>query len=442
MGWRWAVERNRQAQIEQSLESLFRFYEIQGWFLEGAEAFQRAAAMLEPECALMETSSEGTIVPASCLLYGRVLYRQAWFQTRLGLYEQVEEQFQKSLWLLRQGGARLRREVASCSIYFGTSFTIKREHAKAVSPLQESLALYNELGDPWGSGLALASLGIAAIGLGQFEEAEQVSQESLIRFSQIGERRTHIFAMNNLARLATLQGNYPQAERWHLEQLKLRADLDDRTGMAFTLNCLGETARLQDRPDQARQYYQQSLTLAKEIGLRSTQCYALWGLGNLAERLGHYAEAKRFFQESSTISKRNWRSEYNPAGPGWAYLGLGELQEAMIYFRDSLDFALRNQVAPLALDALTGTAYLLVQAGKLEQALERLALVQSHSASPQETKERAAKLHKELIAELPPDVVAAAEARGKVRTLEAVVGEILAEKSQDYSSNYRDVERG
>jgi tetratricopeptide (TPR) repeat protein len=239
--------------------------------------------------------------------------------------------------------------------------------------------------------------------------------------------------MNNLARLATLQGNYPQAERWHLEQLKLRADLDDRTGMAFTLNCLGETARLQDRPDQARQYYQQSLTLAKEIGLRSTQSYALWGLGNLAERLGHYAEAKRFFQESSTISKRNWRSEYNPAGPGWAYLGLGELQEAMTYFQDSLDFALQNQVAPLALDALTGTAYFLAWAGKLEQALERLALVQSHSASTQEIKDRAARLHDQLIAELPPDVVAAAKARGKARTLEAVVGEILAEKPQDYT---------
>ena len=57
---------------------------------------------------------------------------------------------------------------------------------------------------------------------------------------------------------------------------------------------------------------------------------------------------------------------------------------------------------------------------------ELLALVQHHSASTQETKDRAAKLQDELIAELPPEVVAAAKARGKERTFESVATEILA----------------
>src|SRR5262245_40287441 len=86
---------------------------------------------------------------------------------------------------------------------------------------------------------------------------------------------------------------------------------------------------------------------------------------------------------------------------------------------------------PLALDALTGTAYLLAQAGKPEQALELLALVQYHPASTQETKDRAVKLHDELIAGLPPEAVDAAKTRGKERSLEVVVAEILAGETQD-----------
>jgi tetratricopeptide (TPR) repeat protein len=334
------------------------------------------------EAQQVETSSERTVVPESCILYGRVLFRQAWFQARLGLYERTEEQFQKSLWLLQRAGDSLRREVAFCLLLFGTSFTQRGEGVKAVSPLQEGRAIDNEIGDSWGSGLALLCLGQAVFALGQFEEAERLSQESITLSSQIGERRYIIYTISTLGRIAIVQGNYPQAERWHQECLKRRADLSDRVGLAFTLNDLGDTARLQGRLDQARQYYQQSLTLAKEIGLRQVQNQVLWKLGSLAERLGHYAEAKHLFQESSAAYEGKYVTTINPAGPGWAHLGLGEVQEAATYFRNALDLALHKQAAPLALDALTGTAYLLAQAGKLEQALELLTLVQYHQPAP------------------------------------------------------------
>lgn len=426
LAWRWAVEHNRQTEIEQSMESLLHFYEIQGWFLEGEEVFRRAATMLEVQCALQETSSGRTVMPESCLLYGRVLYRQTWFRNRLGLYERLEEQFQKSLWLLRRADDRMRQELAVCLLAFGMSFIHRREGAKAVSLLQESLTIYKEIGDLWGGGVALLCLGQAVVTLGQFEEAERLSQESVVLLSQIGERRYIIHAMSTLGRLAALQGNYPQAERWHQECLEWRIELDDRVGIAYTLNDLADTARRQGRSDQARQYYQQSLTLAKEIGLRQVQNQVLWELGSLAEKQGHYAEAKRFFQESLAAYEGRYITVNNPAGPGWAHLGLGELQEATTYFRNALHSALQNQAATLALDALTGIAYLLAQAGKPEQALELLGLVQYHPASTQETKDRAAKLHDKLISELPPEAVAAARVWEKQRTLEAVAAEILA----------------
>jgi hypothetical protein len=62
---------------------------------------------------------------------------------------------------------------------------------------------------------------------------------------------------------------------------------------------------------------------------------------------------------------------------------------------------------------------------KLEKALEILALVVHHRATWQVYRDKATHLLAELEAELPPEVVAAAQERGKTRKLEEVVAEIL-----------------
>jgi hypothetical protein len=58
-----------------------------------------------------------------------------------------------------------------------------------------------------------------------------------------------------------------------------------------------------------------------------------------------------------------------------------------------------------------------------EGALELLALILCHPASWPWAKDRAAPLVAQLEAELPPDVVAAAQERGRARDLEVTVAE-------------------
>ena len=82
---------------------------------------------------------------------------------------------------------------------------------------------------------------------------------------------------------------------------------------------------------------------------------------------------------------------------------------------------------PFVLLTLVGIATLLAAEGEKERALELLALVLHHPLSWQWTKDRAAPLVAELEAELSPEVVAAAQARGQARDLEATVAELLVE---------------
>jgi hypothetical protein len=98
---------------------------------------------------------------------------------------------------------------------------------------------------------------------------------------------------------------------------------------------------------------------------------------------------------------------------------------------------MNGQLFPFALQALVPWTALLAKeedlpaednpagSSKKEQAIEILALVIHHPATLGLSKDKAARLLGELEAELPPEVVAAAQERGKTRQLEEVVGEIL-----------------
>ncbi len=85
----------------------------------------------------------------------------------------------------------------------------------------------------------------------------------------------------------------------------------------------------------------------------------------------------------------------------------------------------------MALNALVGWATWLSASesedSAQKQAVELLALVLYHPASEQETKGRANRLLDKLGFSLPPELVAAAQERGKARDLWVTAGELLAE---------------
>jgi hypothetical protein len=166
--------------------------------------------------------------------------------------------------------------------------------------------------------------------------------------------------------------------------------------------------------------------MAEEMGNRTQAGVALWGLSTLAEMRGDYAEARRLAQES----RGYFQTYLGDLCLGWAALGSGDHQAAETYFYRVVQPASEAQWVPVVLEAVAGLAHLLATTGEPERAVELLALVLVHTASEQECKDRAARLQAELAAELPPEVVEAAQERGRARDLDATVGELLFESGQ------------
>ena len=71
---------------------------------------------------------------------------------------------------------------------------------------------------------------------------------------------------------------------------------------------------------------------------------------------------------------------------------------------------------------------LAAQKGETEQALEPSAFILHHPAAEQQIKDRLTPLQNEILSQLDPDRVAAAQAREKERQLDDIVADILHDK--------------
>ena len=427
LAWRWAVEHDQWAELTAAIESLWLFYEIQGWFLEGNDAFARLVARLRQHLEQPAVAETAAPPEETRPMLGVALAHQGWFQVRLGLRQQVGATGQESLAILKTVRHRTQQERALSLYFLSVLARFREQYDAARNLLHESLVLFDRVGDHWSSARVLMALGQTARWLGQYEEAEQHSQRSIAIFEAMGEQRWIVYSISTLGRVAMARGQYARAETLHQECLQRRRALGDRPGMSFTLEDLGDVARLQGQPRQAQEYYEQSLTLAKDTGNRTEVAYALWGLGKLAEIRGDFEEAQQLAQQSKDF----WQTYRSDLYLGWAVLGSGDYQAAELYFHGVLKLATEAQRLPLVLEALSGFAHLSARTGEPERAMELLTLILDHPASAQEWKDRAARLQAELTTELPLELVGAAQERGRARGLDAMVAELLSESGQE-----------
>ena len=425
--WRWAIERGNYSEIKHALESFRIYFEAQGWFLEGTILLDGLVAQLEPQSTLVEGTDPVDIssgVSSNLLAQAQSIH--IWFRHNLGQqHAPTEEIFQKSIAILRSGGDRTRQETAMSLLLFGLLVFHKGQYSQAITLLRESCELFDTCDDLWGKGVTLLGLGQTYFSLGQYLEAERLSRESIAILNHSGERFWVTFALSTLGRIAQVLGRYAQAETNFQTLLENRLELGARAGVAFTLKDLGDATRLQGKYEQAQDYYQRSIELATETGLRFAKVQALWGLGSLALDQGDYVRAKQFFQQSREFNKGANAPGIGLGGPGWAALGLNDYLEAEHYFNEALQLAMQAQHVPLILDALTGLAQLLIHNGEQIHALELMVFILYHSTARQESKDRISGSYTELVANLPPEVTATAQAQGQERTLEDVLAEIL-----------------
>jgi len=380
---------------------------------------QTLALLEEPELAGQDTRPEKAFVlkEMGWIAYGsdreeaRRLFKQS-----LALYQELGDR-----WGTADALHGLARAAWSLGLY---------DEAKQSD--EESLALRRALGDPRGIADSLMTLGITALEQGQLEEAERLVREGFVICQEMGDRASIADGLIYLGGTFLGLGKFSEAHSRLEESVAIYNDLGSCSGLAHSNSLLGAANMYLGRYEQARAYGQKGLTLSREAGY-------LPGIGGCCCLLGRvvlageaYAEAQQLLKESVAVYRKIMHRCFLGqalALLGVAERGLGQLPEAGQHLYEALRTAAPFSEFRTLMYALLAIALLLADRCQKERAVELYALASRYPyvANSRWFEDIAGRHIAAVAATLPPDVVAAAQERGKARDLEATVAELLAE---------------
>ena len=204
---------------------------------------------------------------------------------------------------------------------------------------QESLALFQAIGDTKGMGTAVYHLAAAAYVRGDLAVARSRLEESLALSREVGDKSFVGYALNFLATVAILQGEYARAHQLVEESLALFKALGSKTGIAKSLDSLAFLMFSQGDVTRAHAVLEEGLALYREIGIKSAEGTVLPFLGEIAFSQGDTITARMLLEKSCAL----WREIGNEAQLAWTHSLLakviaaqGDLATARTFYEESL----------------------------------------------------------------------------------------------------------
>jgi tetratricopeptide (TPR) repeat protein len=248
--------------------SLEKFWSARGYFDEGREHL--SAALSKPE-ALDRTAARAKALHAA----GRLAYIQSDYPATLSFLEE-------SLAIYRDLGSTGRWGLATALITLGDMETEVGEYEKASSLMEEALGIMRELKDTRGIARALWQLGQCAVRPGDYERAVEYFELALPLLRQAGDRSHTAIALTGLAEVAVRQGDYERATALEEESLALRREIGETWGIAISLANFAWIALRRDELKQAAALLGESLALRREIGDKGGVAWCLEKMAEIA----------------------------------------------------------------------------------------------------------------------------------------------------------------
>jgi len=275
-------------------------------------------------------------------------------------------------------------------------------------------------------------LGRTTLALGQLEEAERSLRESVAIFRETGGRGYIAIGLLESGEALLWLGKLDEARSQLEESLAILSDLGVRSYIADTNVQLGYAKVHLGHYEAARAQVQASLAFFRECGEQWGIGDSLLALGSVALAEEAYAEAWQLLEESVAVFREIGHRE-NVARAlavlGYAARGLGQLPQAGRHLYEALRPTSETRPFRPLLLALPGFALLLADRGEVERAVEVYALASRYPlvANSRWFEDVVGRHIAAVAATLPPDMVAAAQERGRSRDLDATVAELLVE---------------
>jgi len=261
--------------------ALWRFWQMRGHLREGRE---QLSSVLELPGAADHPEAQARALEAA----GSVRYWMADFESARRFYE-------SSLEIHR----RLGNAPGAAEQLYNISFTYslppppRTDLARAQQLLQESLALFREVGDDQGVAKVLWGLGNVRLGHGDAQGALAISQESLELARKLGDRYGQTWSLWLVGASALESGKLPLAGQSLREALHMLEAAGDTSGMPIMLSELSGVALASGDPRLAVRLQAAAEAVEDSIGT---------GLGRATSRRQELADAIRKLIEQEDLA--------------------------------------------------------------------------------------------------------------------------------------------
>jgi tetratricopeptide (TPR) repeat protein len=473
--WDWAAERAQVDSLGRAAEGLCLFYDRRGRLLEGEAACQSAAdrlAAIAPSQRHAAAQSEAIRLR----VLARVLIWQTYFTNFTGRRDCARQLLRRSSNLLDEpilADQDTRAEEAQLSALMSKIAEARGEWEEAKRLEQHALELYRSLGDKWATATWLTGSATTFLSEGALAEAQHIAEEGLALRQSLGDQWGVANALSVLSEIAREKGDLEESKHLARESIAIRDRIGHRgieygsahLTLAETYIQGGEFAEAHTVSQETRSLcedlglrslfvwsdhalgysklhlgqYEAARSLASELLASSRRSGPIWGLMNSLSVLGRlaaarqtYDEARRFFLER-VDHHRNTGQRTKLGGAvadlGLAARGSGNLGQARRHLCEALGLGLEIRHIWTLVDAFPPAALLLSDKGEAERAVELYVLASHYPyvANSRWFEDVAGNHIAAAAATLPPEVVSAAQQRGRARDLWETAEELLEE---------------
>ena len=363
----WALESNIEA-VLMIASALWWFWHIRNHKIEGTEWLERALAFEATE------RGDQPLMPERAMMRGKALYvagflRLMFWETDVGAVVSEE-----SLALFREFGPAGKQGMAYALHNLGLVASQQGDLRRSKALVEESLALFQEVGDKFGIAQCLPALGNNVFVVdADYERGRKLAEAGLALYKEIGDRDGIANTLEGLGYMAFWQGDYKQAITLDEQALALFREVGNKYGLVGVLSSLGDAAKAQGHYGKATTVLEEALALELERGSNFAMAYNLYSLGDIAAAQGNYSQAVEWYEEGLAYAHQM----ENALPISYGFCGLGKVAWA----RGDYEQAIQKFEAALALSQEAGiklgTAGALHGLGRLAQSREDYATARS-----------------------------------------------------------------
>lgn len=273
---------------------------------------------------------------------------------------QVIEKLEQTLALWRELGDPFW--TASSLYRIGSAYENVNLYEKAIEYYERALVSYREVKSRNAEAATLYAIGVCHGRLGRYEKTIENVEQALVVYREVKDRAGEGMALGGLAVAHTLLSQYDKALAYQEQALPIYREVKDRRGEGLVLNNIGATYFWLGRYEKAIEYVEQALVISREMKNKLREAAALQSLAGAFEMLGNNEKAIEYLDQALPIArevKSPWVETFVLNALGYAYLTLKRYDKSIEYYQQAITTARAIKARGLETEPLDylGNAY-------------------------------------------------------------------------------------